>query len=303
MPVNSSPKNGIFRTLEGLLPSFVIKAIKDELSTAGLSYEELFEIRLRKDRESSILLSTGTRALGVRLREGDMSSLLSALTGGALYAHRDTLCEGFISLCDGIRVGVCAAARYDGGKMVGVSEISAFIFRISHSRCDFAEDLYSVWRTRGSSGLLIYSPPGGGKTTAIRALSGMIGRRGKHVVAVDERCEFLSGEYEGAEVDILRGFKKAKGIEIAVRTLGAEIVVVDEIGSSEAESVLLSLTLGVPIIATVHARSAEEIFHGPAFLPFVKASAFDTLVGIRRVGGVWRISTSSMQSGRVRVKL
>ncbi len=302
MQVNSSPKNGILCKVLEILPPSVARAIEDELAKISGGGGTLFEIRLRKNAKSSLVFTKERRALGVRLYEEDMNFVLRALTGGALYAHRDTLLDGYIAVTEGLRVGVCGKLKYDGGVPVGISDISAFIFRISHFGCAFADELYAAWRARGSSGLLIYSPPIGGKTTAIRALAGLIGKTGKHVVAVDERCEFIPSEYDDCEVDILRGFKKSKGIEIAVRTLGAQLVIVDEIGPEEADGVLSALTLGVPLIATVHARSADEILHKPAFAPFIKAGVFETLAGIKRLGEDWRISVNSIPNIATRVE-
>lgn len=291
-------KTDFFQSALGFMTPDIAQAVTRELKSCGCSGGDVLEIRLRLGGRSSILLTCGTRALSFEADEGDMGAVLERLTGGALYAHRDTLIEGYINPSPGLRVGVCGRARYDGGVPVGISEIRSLIFRISHAECDFEDELYGIWRARGEGGMLIYSPPCGGKTTAIRRLAAMIGREGVRVCAVDERCEFVPEEYKECEVDILRGYKKAKGIEIAVRTLGAQVVVIDEIGADETRSVMSALTLGVPIIATVHARDAQEIFSRPVFKPFLDAGAFGTLVGIKRSGGRRRVDAVSAHSRR-----
>ncbi len=286
-----------------LLPEYIANEIKNELICSGQSEDGLFEIRLRLGGKSSILTRLGTRTLKSQLGEYDMNVILSKLTGGALYAHRDTIIDGYISALCGVRVGVCGRMRYDGSAPIGVSEIRSFVIRVPHKRCDFGEQLYDIWRSRPDRGMLIYSPPGVGKTTAIRFLAGKIGISGRRVCVVDERCEFNQEDYTDSEVDILRGYKKSKGIEIAIRTLAPQVVIVDEIGAQEAASLLSTLTLGVPFIATVHAKDSHEILERGAFAPFIEAGAFETLVGIKRCGNSWRVVSSDFGNGRGRVKL
>ncbi len=290
-----------FQAALGFLAPSAARAIMAETERFGGCTDGIFEIRLRLRGRCSLRLADGTRELPFTLDEAEMEAVLDRLTGGSLYAHRDTLLEGYLDPIPGLRVGVCGRMQYDGGSPVGISEVRSLIFRISHGRCEFEDELYGIWRARGDGGLLIYSPPCGGKTTAIRRLAAQIGRSGVRVCAVDERCEFVPEEYADAEVDILRGYGKAKGIEIAVRTLGAEVVIADEIGAQEVRSVMSALTLGVPMIATVHARSAEEIMRRPVFGPFLDAGVFGTLVGIKRSARGWRLDARGVRAPLMRV--
>ncbi len=288
----SSTKNGILLKIIEYFPTDVSRFIADELARRG---GLVFEIRLRAAARSSILFDSGMRFLPRILGEKELNDILLALTGGALYAHRDTLTEGYVTPANGVRVGVCGRLRYDGGAAVGLAEVRSLVFRIPHSQAETGDRIFDLWRSSGRGGMLVCSPPLGGKTTAIRRLADRIGKEGTRVVVVDERCEFFPEEYSSSEVDILRGYKKSKGIEIAVRTLGAGVVIVDEIGVSETSEVLSSMALGIPFIATVHARSAEEILKRPVFRPFLEARVFDSIVGIRRVGASF--STEQMRLG------
>jgi stage III sporulation protein AA len=101
-------------------------------------------------------------------------------------------------------------------------------------------------------------------------------------VVVDERCEFLHSDYESARVDILRGYKKRLGIEIATRSLSAELVIVDELGADDVLSVLDVMRFGVPFIASAHAGSSEEILKKPSMRPLFESGAVDMLIGIER---------------------
>jgi stage III sporulation protein AA len=212
----------------------------------------------------------------------EVARTFSLLCDGSVYARREGIREGYISVFGGIRVGVCGTARYDDGHLVGISDVSALVFRIPTGVFSGIGPLYEAW-DRCKHGMLIYSPPGIGKTTALRVLSSVIGsgRCGEQVVVVDERCEFVAEDYKSASVDILRGYKRADGMEIALRTLSPTVIVVDEIGrKKEAEAMLESLNSGVRILASAHAQSYLEIRKRWAMKPFIESGVFDVFVGI-----------------------
>ena len=140
--------------------------------------------------------------------------------------------------------------------------------------------------------MLIYSPPGVGKTTALRALAATLGR-GKsplNICVVDERCEFDPENYTAHTVDILRGYKRREGIEIATRTLSPDLIMMDEIGADDGENILSVVRCGVPIIATAHGGSRDEILARPSLSGLISCGAFSVLVGIYRRGREYRLS-------------
>ena len=103
------------------------------------------------------------------------------------------------------------------------------------------------------------------------------------VVAVDERRELYQGIYADAFVDILSGYKKAKGIEIAVRTLNAEVVMVDEIGSAEEAKAISAVgDGGALIIATVHSPSEVCLMRKPGVRELISEGRFGILAGLCR---------------------
>ena len=105
------------------------------------------------------------------------------------------------------------------------------------------------------------------------------------VVVVDERCEFDASDYKNTTVDIMRGYRRAEGVEIATRTLSAEVIIVDEIGTpEEAKSLLPLVGAGVPVIASLHASSLQEALGRRMMQPLYEAEVFRIFVGIFRTG-------------------
>jgi len=256
---------------------------------AGLS--GIREIRVRRGARCSVIIGKECIPLGTRVSGEDMDGVLMRLCEGSLYAFRDNIASGYLPIGEGIRVGVFGFARYERGGIVGISDAAGFVFRIPGHECDFKRELFGVWDAGVRSGMLIYSPPGMGKTTALRALAGYIGsgRLSRRVAVVDERCEFIDCDYINAEVDILRGYKKRDGLEIAARTLSPEVIVVDEVGGEDADALLGVIRCGVPVVATAHGASLEELGSGAAVSPLIDRGIFDTFVGIFREGGGYNL--------------
>lgn len=256
-------ENAVQREVRALMPDTVLNDIERICLSRGLSFAAVAEIRLSAIALSTITLKGRSIPLSVRLGYDEIHAILRRACDMAVFAHRDEISEGYISLKGGGRVGVCGHARYEGGRLVGVSAVSALVFRIPGGRCDLADKLHNFWREQDYSGMLVCSRAGVGKTTAIRALAAMVGGSSvaKRVVVVDERCEFDIGAYRSCTVDILRGYKRELGIEIAIRSMVADIVVVDEIGNTrDSDALMLAIGAGVSVLATAHGDDIKAIY-------------------------------------------
>lgn len=274
------------------LPPRCAEEIRRLIFSRGAEPSQISEIRIRSVGKSSVIISGERVALTSKVSQSALSRSLSLMCDGALYRRRDTIREGYVTLEGGVRIGVCAEARYDGGAFVGVSDVSSLVIRTPAFRILRNSEIFGAFQ-RCRRGLLVYSPPGVGKTTAIRTLALEIGEGGadEQVVAVDERCEFVPEDYRGASVDILRGYKRDLGIEIALRTLSPTVIAVDEIGRlAEAEAMLESLNSGVRVIATAHAATYAELKQRKSLCPFFERNIFDVFVGISLDCGKRKIS-------------
>ena len=273
-----------------MLPARLRSEIERLAVGRAASLSGIREIRLRREGACAMLYERTLLPLS-RATAEELDGIVAALCDGCVFAHRDTISMGYISMEWGVRVGVVGTCKYEGVSLVGISEISSLVFRIPSGECEFGEELYRLYTAHSPRGMLIYSPPGVGKTTALRYLAGRLGAGdgARCVAVVDERCEFLREDYERASVDILRGYKKRLGIEIATRTLSAETVILDELGADDVASIMDVMRFGVPFIASAHAGSVEEILKKPGMRPLFESGAVDMLVGIERVGAEYRL--------------
>ena len=264
------------------LPTSVADKIRARAASLGNC--NVNEIRLRSPGACAIVVRGRSVMLDAKLGRDEMGEIFKRICSGAVFAHRDDVRQGFVTLEYGVRVGVCGRARYDGGTLVGVYDVSSLVFRIPTGRCDFAERLFAEWQKYGG-GLLICSPAGVGKTTAIRSLCALIGSgtSARRVVVVDERCEFIESDYTGRHVDILRGYKRSLGIEIALRTMSAEVIAVDEIScSQDAVALESAVGAGSDVIATVHAPSLDGALKRAYLRRLVFAGVFGSVCVLSR---------------------
>ena len=271
-----------------VMPERVRVALFALLSGLRGASGEISEIRLRGLGGSFAIIGQRRIPLAVRLEPSELEEILARLCRDSLYAYRDSISRGYVTMDYGVRVGIAGMARYDGGKIVGVSHPSSLVFRIPTGRCDFGEKLYYGWLNLGMPNLIVTSRPGVGKTTALRSLVGYAGsgEEGVRVVVVDERCEFISEDYSGCTVDILRGYRRAEGIDIALRTLSPQLLAVDEVGSrEECEALLYAVSAGVKIIASAHGEGAHSLECRPEISRLIKSGGFSALAVITELGG------------------
>lgn len=274
-------KEVIPRMLCELLPY----RLTDEIRSLGLSVIE--EIRLRSNRAASLTLPSGNRMLQTVLSPMELENILQVICDGSLYAHSETISQGYVTLRGGIRVGICGRATTEEGKILGVYGVSGLNLRLpARHRCVGAPVVHMLRSMKPAGSVLIYSPPGVGKTTLLRNVAAemAMGNDPLRVAVVDSRGELAPFLDETRLcLDVLSGYPKPAGIEIACRTLNAQLIVCDEIGDrAEAEAIVAAQNCGVSFIATAHASSVEGLLRRTSLAVLHQARVFDRYVGICR---------------------
>ena len=274
-----------------ILPLRLIKEIEKQEKSDTL----LEEIRIRRGRQAFVVSGGINILINFVATDEEMLKILKTVSHYSLYAYKDTISQGYISLDNGIRIGIIGRASAENGSIIGVYDISEFAIRLPHSIKIECNDILELSK---NNSVLIYSPPGIGKTTLLRSMINRIayGYQAKRTAVIDTRGE-LAFELEGKDllVSILSGYPRKKGIEIAVRTMNAQIIFCDEIGDEQdAAAIIEAQGAGVPIIATCHGSSLSDILSHSGIYNLHKARIFGYYVGISRGSAknfIYRINT------------
>lgn len=108
-------------------------------------------------------------------------------------------------------------------------------------------------------GMLLVGEPGSGKTTLLRSIARELVRQQKILSVIDERRELFAGNTHGEALDVLAGLPKGQAVQMALRTLSPQVILLDELGGlDEVTALEQGLFSGVDFIATLHAATPEE---------------------------------------------
>ena len=239
-------------------------------------FQRVREIRIRPGGHTCAVMDDGIVPFCEFPTKGELDGILMKLCDNALYAHRDAIGRGYVSLPDGVRVGVGGRASYEGGSLVGIGDVSSLVFRIPSESPQAEEALYLAWQRAEGGNLLIAAPAAGGQTTALRSLAVAVAKRRPELctVVVDDRGE-ISSFLRPLGVDVLSGYERARGIEVAYRTLSAKLILVDEIATEkEAEAVLYALGSGSAMVATCHADSLSSLYRRKCLSALLSSGMF-----------------------------
>ena len=155
-------------------------------------YREAEEFRLRVGRGMSILCAGREHTLsGEPLREEELLRTLEKATGASLHSAAEEIARGFVS-CQGLRIGICGLAVEQGGSVKGFRAYGSLAIRIPHEARGSCDGIFLRIKNSPAENTLILSPPGGGKTTALRELIRLYADSGRRVGVVDERGEIAA---------------------------------------------------------------------------------------------------------------
>ena len=157
------------------------------LAAEGCVHDKVEEFRLRLGREPVFLAAgTETSFSEQTVTAEELECILERATGASMHAAAQAMREGYISF-EGLRIGVCGTVLHRAGKMEGFQTVSSLAIRISRECKGMCERVITQLYSLSFQNTLIVSPPGGGKTTALRDMIRGLSERGYRLGVVDER--------------------------------------------------------------------------------------------------------------------
>ena len=280
--------------LQLLPPRYLDRRCREQIALAE-------ELRLRVGRPLTLLRAGREYPLpGEALSADELLRTLEKATGASLHTAAPALARGFLSY-RGLRVGVCGTAIEQDGALRGFRSFSSLAIRLPRECRGVCGGVFDALRSsRGN--ILILSPPGGGKTTALRELARLFSESGVRVGLVDERWEIAAAETGQAQFelgpccDVLSGVGKAQGAMMLLRGMNPQMLAMDEITRPEdIAAVRETVGCGVRLLATAHAAGPEDLRRRPLYRALLDERLIGELVVIELVNGQRRYRHLSVE--------
>lgn len=289
-------------SIETVLPYMTDSISRIMLSLPNEILKQITEIRIRRCRpmvlvfgSKSLFVTDGGKLLNYvadctyKVLDDEFDLLFKRLSNFSVQTVIDDLQNGFITADGGNRIGVASTAVMRNGCISSVKDINSLNIRIAKEIKNCARQIMNILYINNMPSIIVASSPSGGKTTFLRdftrLLSSGFNNHYRKVAVIDERCEIAyknGGRIIadiGCNTDVLSSFPKARGIEMAVRTLSPDYIVCDEISTlEEAEAVQHGFLSGVKFAVSVHASSAAEIVKKPVIRSLLALGEFDFAV-------------------------
>lgn len=293
------------------------KQIRQYLLNQKVELHNIQEMKLRAGKPLIIVNNTGEVIVRKTPREiymvteSDLRETMNYISNYSLYAYEEEMKQGFITIEGGHRVGLCGKAIVENGQIKNLKYISSINIRICHEIAGCADKVIPyIINDNNLYHILIISPPRCGKTTLLRDIIRQISDGNEYihgctVGVVDERSE-IGGCYRGVpqnqlgiRTDILDACPKVEGMMMLIRSMGPEVIAVDEIGTPEdVHAVEYAMHCGCKMLATVHGKSLDEIKEKPVLGNLVKEHRFERYVVLGNKRGAGSVEGIYDENGR-----
>lgn len=204
------------------------------------------------------------------------------LCGGSVHTHQDELAEGYLTLPGGHRVGVAGTFFLHPQQGAVMQTVRSLNLRIARRKeIALPPPLKDALDAR-FVGMVLVGEPDSGKTTLLRSMARYLAAQGRAVSVVDERRElFPETEGPGQPFDVIAGLPKGRALQMALRTLSPQVILLDELGGlAEVEQLEQGFLGGVDFVASLHAADLEEAFRRPQIEALCRRQMLRVLVGL-----------------------
>ncbi len=276
-------------------PNQIDSLLRNTLEQDNQFQKDLQEIRIRVQRPILLKMKQADLVIDYKIKASEILQILERLCENSIYAYKNQICEGFLTIKGGHRIGITGTAVMEEGRILNIKYITSFNFRIAREVINCSKAILPEVIDRHNHTIyntLIVSPPGKGKTTMLRDLIRNVSNgieefhfKGMTCGVVDERGE-IAAMYKGApqndvgiRTDIIENIQKSKGMKMLIRSMAPEVIACDEIGSKEdVQAIQEAITAGVKGIFTMHGRNIEDIKNNPLIYDLMETKQIEKVI-------------------------
>lgn len=238
--------------------------------------EQLQEIRIRANQPIILKYRNEDIIIKYIVKSEEILQILERFCENSIYAYKNQICQGFLTIRGGHRVGITGSIVSEDNKIINIKYISSLNIRIAKEIINCSRNILSQildFPNNTIFNTIIISPPGKGKTTMLRDIIRQISNgipeknfKGLTVGLIDERGE-IAATYKGIpqnnvgiRTDVMGNVDKKIGIEMLIRSMAPDVIACDEIGGvSDIQAIKKAMVSGVKGIFTMHGKNMEDL--------------------------------------------
>ena len=273
-------------------PSNLRSVLENEIDDKENNIEE---IRIRVKRPIILKFKESEKLVRYIVGQEEILNILQLVCENSIYSYQNQIAQGFVTVSGGHRVGISGSCVIENGKVININYINSLNFRVSRQILGCSDNILEmVLNLEGNTiyNTLIVSQPGCGKTTITRDLVRQISTgikrlkfKGMNVGVVDERGEIaslykgISQNEVGIKTDVMDNVPKNIGMKMLIRSMAPQVIVADEIGSSEdVEIINYAMCCGCKGIFTVHGECFDDLYLNPIIKVLLNTYIFERII-------------------------
>ena len=260
-----------------------LKFLPEQLRQAlnKLDLNLLYEIRLRVGypvklnyKNEVLYLSiygmTSNKNDAIICTFNDVDYIIKYSTEHSLYAFNDKIKEGYLTVENGVRIGICGECVYSNNVLQTIKKFSSLNVRISHEIYGCSNQIFKhVLENEFINNTLIVSPPFLGKTTLLKDIALKLNDINKYsILIIDERGEFEN--ITGENIDSIKYCDKYYAFNYGIRSMSPSIIITDElVNESDWKCAYNVVASGIKIIASCHGDNIMNLCKKEFFNKYV----------------------------------
>lgn len=148
--------------LEIVLEYLPITLRKEIISNIGTEENKIEEIRLRSNKRLCLKIGPETVLAEYIVSQQELLQTFEKICENSIYSYRRQICEGFITIRGGNRVGIVGSGVIENGQVININYISSLNIRIARQKIGCSQKVMSNIinsETNTIYNTLIISPP------------------------------------------------------------------------------------------------------------------------------------------------